>query len=121
MDTKDLRVTCMLLQPPPQSVLWVGLGTGHILLLNATSMVPIVAAKRHVSSVKCMQMTRAQVGEATVNLVVSAGLGFHPRVPQSSSADLKAHDNPFSKGDPENCGSVLVWDQCLPPVQGQIR
>ncbi|KAL5473187.1 hypothetical protein EMCRGX_G027636 [Ephydatia muelleri] len=119
MDTKDLRVTCMLLQPPPQSVLWVGLGTGHILLLNATSMVPIVAAKRHVSSVKCMQMTRAQVGEATVNLVVSAGLGFHPRVPQSSSADLKAHDNPFSKGDPENCGSVLVWDSVFPQYKAK--
>ena len=81
-------------------------------------MVPIVAAKRHVSSVKCMQMIRTQgevttgpshqsltllsfyvaVGEATVKQVVTAGLGFHPRVPQSSSADLKAFYNPFSKG-----------------------
>ena len=52
-------MTSMLLQPAPNSTLWLGLRSGHMLLINAASQTALLATKRHVSAVKCIQSVKA--------------------------------------------------------------
>lgn len=81
----------MLLQPPPTSNLWLGLGSGHLLVINAVSHTPLVATRRHVGAIRCLQSVKALVSEKPVHLILSGGYGFlqRPGYQAPSKGDLK--------------------------------
>lgn len=79
INTYDARVTAMLLQPTPNSNLWLGLGSGHLLVINAVSHTPLIATKRHVGAIRCLQSVKALVSEKPVHLILSGGFGFLQR------------------------------------------
>jgi hypothetical protein len=58
VDTRGARVTSMLLQPHPHSVMWVGLGSGYLLLISATLHKPLMAVRRHVDAIRSLQCLR---------------------------------------------------------------
>ena len=78
------RVTSLLLQQQPSSTLWLGLGSGHLLLVNATTRIPLMAIKRQVSAVRGLLSVRALVGEKPAHLILSGGFGFQQRPTTSS-------------------------------------
>ena len=78
------RVTSLLLQQQPSSTLWLGLGSGHLLLVNATTRIPLMAVKRQVSAVRGLLSVRALVGEKPAHLILSGGFGFQQRPTTSS-------------------------------------
>ena len=59
IDVHSARVASMFLQPPPHPVLWLGLQSGHLLLINAVSRAPIMVTERHVTSIRCIQSVKA--------------------------------------------------------------
>lgn len=81
------RVTSLLLQQQPSSTLWLGLGSGHLLLVNATTRIPLMAVKRQVSAVRGLLSVRALVGEKPAHLILSGGFGFQQRPTTSSQAN----------------------------------
>lgn len=81
------RVTSLLLQQQPSSTLWLGLGSGHLLLVNATTRVPLMVVKRQVSAVRGLLSVRALVGEKPAHLILSGGFGFQQRPITSSQAN----------------------------------
>ena len=80
----EARVTSMLLQQQPSSTLWLGLGSGHLLLVNSTTRVPLMVVKRHMSAVRGLLSVRALVGEKPAHLIISGGFGFQQRPAISS-------------------------------------
>ena len=58
VDARGARVTSMLLQPHPHSVMWVGLGSGYLLLISAPSHNPLMAVRRHVDAIRSLQCLR---------------------------------------------------------------
>ena len=81
------RVTSLLLQQQPSSTLWLGLGSGHLLLVNATTRIPLMAVKRQLSAVRGLLSVRALVGEKPAHLILSGGFGFQQRPITSSQAN----------------------------------
>ena len=84
LNSYDTRITSMLLQQSPHSVLWIGLGSGHLLLLNAVNRRALMLIKRHVSSVRYLAMVKAILDEKPVNYIISGGFGFQQRPGQHS-------------------------------------
>ena len=82
----ESRVTSMLLQQQPSSTLWLGLGSGHLLLVNSITRVPLMVVKRHMSAVRGLLSVRALVGEKPAHLILSGGIGFQQRPANSSQA-----------------------------------
>ncbi len=85
MDASDLRVTSMHLQAPPTPVLWLGLSTGHLLIVNASSRNPLMIAKRHCGAVRSIQSVKALIADKPVHLILTAGFGFLQRPGYSPS------------------------------------
>lgn len=79
LSTYEARITSLLLQQSPHSMLWVGLGSGHMLMFNATSQRLLMTIKRHVQSVRCLQLVKTMFAEKPVNYVISGGFGFQQR------------------------------------------
>ena len=79
LSTYEARITSILLQQSPYSMLWIGLGSGHMLIFNATTQRLLMVTKRHVKSVRCLQLVRTIMGEKPVNFVISGGFGFLER------------------------------------------
>ena len=77
----------MLLQQQPSSTLWLGLGSGHLLLVNATTRTPLVVIKRHMSAVRGLLSVRALVGDKPAHLILSGGYGFQQRPSNSSQTE----------------------------------
>ena len=49
----------MYLKEAPLAELWVGLGTGHLLVLNASTRAPLMVVGRHLGPIRCMGAVRA--------------------------------------------------------------
>lgn len=94
LSTYEARVTSLLLQPSTHPMLWVGLGSGHMLMFNATSQRLLMTTKRHVQSVRCLQLVKTMFAENPVNYVISGGFGFQQRpgysAPNRGKAGLPA-------------------------------
>ena len=54
-------------------------------MLNATSLRFSMATKRHMKSVRCLQLVKTVSAEEPVNYVISGGFGFRPRPGYSAS------------------------------------
>ena len=77
------RVTSMLLQQQPSTTLWLGLGSGHLLLVNSVTRTPMMVVRRHVSAVRGLLSVKALVGDKPSHLILNGGLGFLQRPPYS--------------------------------------
>ena len=75
IDVHSARVASMFLQPPPHPVLWLGLQSGHLLLINAVSRAPIMVTKRHVTSIRCIQSVKA-LGKSHINALTLAAHSY---------------------------------------------
>ena len=78
-DSIDTYVTSMHLQPPPYSILWIGLASGHLLIINASSRTPLMNTKRHVDAIRSIQSVKALVADKPVHLILTSGFGFRQR------------------------------------------
>ena len=58
-DNHDLRVTSLYLKEAPLAELWVGLGSGHLLIVNASTRVPLMVVQRHLGPIRCMDAVKA--------------------------------------------------------------
>eukprot|EP00118_Oscarella_pearsei_P000403 m.4866 g.4866 ORF g.4866 m.4866 type:complete len:2830 (+) comp11455_c0_seq1:269-8758(+) len=91
------RVVSLLLIP--RESLWVGTGSGHILLYCPIKLTSLLVMRRSVQPVRCMAHAVGKIEERPVNLVLTGCLGFWQR-PTSDKNSAKA----------ENCGSLLIWE-----------
>ena len=58
-DDHDLRVTSLYLKEAPLAELWVGLGSGHLLVINASTRVPLMVVQRNLGPIRCMDAVKA--------------------------------------------------------------
>jgi len=79
VSASEARVLSMVLQHQPSGVLWVGLASGHILLMNSVSKQPIMATRRHGHSVCCIRLVETVLNEKPLRHVLSSGYGFLQR------------------------------------------
>ena len=52
-------MTSLYLKEAPLAELWVGLGSGHLLIVNASTHVPLMVVRRHLGPVRCMDAVKA--------------------------------------------------------------
>lgn len=97
--SRDIRVVCMMLHG--QDALWVGLGTGHVILLSRITRETLCILHRHTASVRCIAMARATTFGRSLSLIVTGGMGFVQR-PGCSQKKTKGE-----------FGHVLVWEADL--------
>ena len=76
-DLRESRVLSLLLQ---HKTLWVGLGTGHVVLLDPVTLHPLKLIHRHVSAVRCLVNTRGRALGKSTSLVLTGGVGFIERL-----------------------------------------
>ena len=65
----------MLLQPHPHSVMWVGLGSGQLLLISAPSRNPIMVVRRHVDAIRALRCQKVP-GLKKINCALRASISF---------------------------------------------
>ena len=58
LDPLMCRITAMYLQISAPSLLWVGLATGHLLVYDANTCIPLMATLRHVNAIRHIQTIR---------------------------------------------------------------
>ena len=90
VSSHDARVMSLQLQQYPSSILWVGLASGHLLLVNALSKRPVMVTKRHMRSIRCIRLVKATIADKPVHYVMSGGYGFQQR-PGSSAPEKGNH------------------------------
>ena len=76
-DLHGARVTAMLLQQPPDPCLWVGLSSGHVILINAATHSADMVVRRHVSAVREIQSVKATGESDVVHTRVRIGSSIH--------------------------------------------
>ena len=92
----DMRVLSLLLLPRE---LWVGLGSGHVILFNRANREPVSIIKRHASAVRCMAAADCGLdSDKPISLVVTGGMGFVER----PGCEWKKADCKF--------GYALMWE-----------
>lgn len=52
------RITAMHLKVSAPSLMWVGLATGHIIMYDVTTFIPLMATRRHENPVRAMQTVK---------------------------------------------------------------
>ena len=57
-DNRDLCVTSLYLKEAPFAELWVGLGSGHLLIVNASTRIPLMVVRRHLGPIRCMDAVK---------------------------------------------------------------
>ena len=58
LDPYDCRVTAMYLQSAAQPLLWVGLGSGHLIIYDTTTCAPLMMTRRHINAIRSIQSMR---------------------------------------------------------------
>jgi leucine-rich repeat kinase 2 len=97
-------ISSMMLQVTPNQNLWVGLTSGHMILFNASTRLPLIVTHRHCSRLSNMLSFKAQVMGKEMTLVVTGGFGF-----EASPNEWKKE----KKGCYDNWGCLLVWDSAM--------
>ena len=93
-DLRGARVVSLLLS---NKTLWVGLGTGHMILIDPSTRKHLSVIRRHMSAVRCLVDTRRPAEETS--FVLSGAMGFIARPGHGSN---KQTNNTF--------GHALVWE-----------
>lgn len=96
--TGDLRETRVLSLLMSHKILWVGLGTGHVVLVDPSTRKPLTLIHRHVSAVRCLADTRGLASSKFTSLVLTGGMGF-----------IERHGCEWKKPNSE-FGYTLVWE-----------
>lgn len=94
-DLRETRVVSLLLS---HKILWVGLGTGHVVLVDPSTRKHLTLIHRHVSAVRCMADTRGPTSPKSTSLVLTGGMGFIER----HGCEWKRPNSEF--------GYTLVWE-----------
>lgn len=94
-DLRETRVVSLLLS---HKTLWVGLGTGHVVLVDPSTRKPLTLLHRHVSAVRCLVDTRSAMSSKSTSLVLTGGMGF-----------IERHGCEWKKPNSE-FGYTLVWE-----------
>lgn len=92
---RDTRVVSLLLS---HKTLWVGLGTGQVILVDPLTRKHLSVIQRHVSAVRCLADTRSPASSKPTSAVLSGGMGFIER----PGCEWKKANNEF--------GYALVWE-----------
>ena len=93
-DLRGARVVSLLIS---NKTLWVGLGTGHMILIDSLTRKHVNVIRRHMSTVRCLVDTLSPNEETS--LVLSGAMGFIERPGHGST---KQTNNTF--------GHALVWE-----------
>lgn len=93
-DSRGARVVSLLLA---NRTLWIGLGSGHMILVDSSSRKLVSIIRRHVAAVRCLVDTRSP--DKNNSLVLSGAMGFIERPGYGST---KQTNNTF--------GHALVWE-----------
>lgn len=93
----DVRVLSLLLQQKKRQ-LWIGLGSGHVILINPSTKEPLRIIRRHVSAVRCMEACCGPAFGKPLSLVMTGGMGF---IERPSGSQNKAN---------ADFGHVLIWE-----------
>lgn len=96
--TGNLRETRVLSLLLSHKTLWVGLGTGHVVLVDPSTQKPLKLIHRHVSAVRCLADTHSSSSPKSTSLVLTGGMGF-----------IERHGCEWKKAISE-CGYTLVWE-----------
>lgn len=96
--TGDLRQTRVLSLLLSNKILWVGLGTGHVVLVDPLTQKLLRLIHRHVSAVRCLADTRGATSPKSNSLVLTGGMGF-----------IERHGCEWKKPNSE-FGFALVWE-----------
>ena len=96
-DAHDLRVVSLLLQQRKHQ-LWIGLGSGYVILINPMTKEPLRIIRRHVSTVRCMEACSGPAFGKPLSLVMTGGMGFI--------------EGPMCSQNKSNVdfGHVLIWE-----------
>ena len=94
-DLRQARVLSLLLS---HKTLWVGLGTGHVVLVDPTTRKPLTLLHRHVSAVRCLADTGGSPLTKLTSMVLTGGMGF-----------IERHGCEWKKPNSE-FGYTLVWE-----------
>ena len=78
--------------------LWVGLGTGHVVLVDPSTRKPLKLIHRHVSAVRCLADTHSSSSPKSASLVLTGGMGF-----------IERHGCEWKKAI-SDFGYTLVWE-----------
>lgn len=90
---RGTRVVSLLLS---HKTLWVGLGTGHVILIDPSTRKHLSVIQRHVSTVRCLCLADTR-SPARTSLVLSGGMGFIERPG-------------YEKNVNDEFGYALVWE-----------
>lgn len=93
-DSRGARVVSLLLA---NKTLWIGLGSGHMILLDSSTRELVSIIQRHTFAVRCLVDTRSP--DKNNSLVLSGAMGFIERPGYGST---KQTNNTF--------GHALVWE-----------
>lgn len=103
---RGMRVVSLLIH---RNVLWVGIGCGRILLIDARSMAPLMMMNRHKSAVRVLAKAEINDGGKPMSVVLSGGLGFVQR--QCASRELSSRD----------FGYILVWESGINEQSNELH
>lgn len=92
---RGARVVSLLLS---HKTLWVGLGTGHVILIDPSTRKHLSVIQRHVSAVRCLADTRSPASSKSTSYVLSGAMGFIER----PGVEWTKANNEF--------GYALVWE-----------
>lgn len=75
-DLREARVLSLLLS---RKILWVGLGSGHVILIDPVTRKHLSIVRRHTSAVRCLADTRSPASSKPTSFVLSGAMGFIER------------------------------------------
>lgn len=96
--TGELRGTRVLSLLLSHKTLWVGLGSGHVILIDPSTRKHLSVIQRHVAAVRCLADTSSPASSKPTSVVLSGGMGFIER----PGCEWKKANNEF--------GYVLFWE-----------
>lgn len=96
--TGELRGTRVLSLLLSHKTLWVGLGSGHVILIDPSTRKHLSVIQRHVAAVRCLVDTSSPASSKPTSVVLSGGMGFIER----PGCEWKKANNEF--------GYTLFWE-----------
>ncbi|XP_046571062.1 leucine-rich repeat serine/threonine-protein kinase 2-like [Haliotis rubra] len=101
ISTDEARITSILYLQDSRA-LWVGTGGGHVVVVDAVSLAPIMQTARHTASIRSLMAIKS-IAYQPCSVVLSGGLGFRHR----PEAEVKK-DGQY--------GCIAVWDAEFPQI-----
>eukprot|EP00117_Sycon_ciliatum_P004998 scpid2454/ scgid4326/ Leucine-rich repeat serine/threonine-protein kinase 2 len=95
--------------------LWVGMSSGHILVVDVAKRKAQSVVQRHDRAVRCLAQVKLRSGDKSLSYVLSGAMGYLPR-PGMKEAAFRREGVSFQSSD-STYGHLLVWDASLGKMQ----